>query len=157
MKTHALSKSDARRLLTAVVERELERIAHAQLLRTDDPCSMAWQLISRMTGTWARRCNFWRSGGVSGKKLTDQDHATLRPEGKSDTDEERLQTALDMETQAFRHPQVFQESRSSAQDFASARWPDAESPLLRPKPFGGPEQSFHQSSHIRGLVNRLWQ
>ena len=36
MKTPALSKSDALRLLTAVIKRELERISHAQVLRADD-------------------------------------------------------------------------------------------------------------------------
>ena len=42
--------------------------------------------------------------GVSGKTLTDQDLATLRSEGKSDSDVEHLQTALDMVSQAFQHP-----------------------------------------------------
>ena len=36
MKTSALSKSYALRLLTAVIKRELERISHAQVLRADD-------------------------------------------------------------------------------------------------------------------------
>ena len=44
MKTHALTKPDARRLLTAVIEGELARVSHARTVSLDDPSPFAWQI-----------------------------------------------------------------------------------------------------------------
>ena len=49
MKTNALTKSDARRLLTAVIERELARISHAHMVSLDDPSPFAWQIYRSLS------------------------------------------------------------------------------------------------------------
>ena len=104
MKTHALSKSDARHLLTAVIEWELERFSHAQILRADDPSPTAWQIDQPHNWAMGKALQLLMQRGVSVKTLTDQDFATLLSEGKSASDFEHLQTALGMVSQAFQHP-----------------------------------------------------
>jgi hypothetical protein len=104
MKTNALSKSDARRLLTAVIERELARISHAHMVSLDDPSPLAWQIDRSHDWAMGQALQMFAEHGKSGETLTMCDRQTFREEGKTDDDIERLETALGTEAQAFLHP-----------------------------------------------------
>ena len=104
MMTHGLSKPDARRLLTSVIERELARISHAQMVRADDPNPSAWQDDQSHDWAMGQALQLLALRGASGVDLTDQDRGAFRNDGKTDSDINRLELALEIESQAFRHP-----------------------------------------------------
>ncbi|MEP4962633.1 MAG: DUF6538 domain-containing protein, partial [Roseobacter sp.] len=104
MMTHGLSKPDARRLLTSVIERELARISHAQMVRADDPNPSAWQDDQSHDWAMGQALQLLALRGASGVDLTDEDRGAFRNDGKTDSDINRLELALEIESQAFRHP-----------------------------------------------------
>lgn len=104
MKNHALSKPDARRLLTAVIDRELARISLARTVSLDDPSPFAWQNDRLHDWAMGQALQMLAERGVSAENLTEQDRQTFQEEGKTYDDIERLETALGTEAQAFRHP-----------------------------------------------------
>ena len=67
IKTPALSKSNARPLLTSDIERELERISHAQILRADDPSPTAWQIDQPHNWAMGKALQLLTQRGVSAK------------------------------------------------------------------------------------------
>jgi hypothetical protein len=99
-----LNKTDARRLLAAVIQRELDYIAHAHMVCADDPSPAAWQ--EGLSHDWAmgKALQLLAERGVSGKYLTNTDRENFRTDGKTDIDVDRLETALKIEAQAFQHP-----------------------------------------------------
>lgn len=102
MMTQGLSRDDARRLLTHVIERELDRISRAEAVAADDPAG------------WGQdRSHDWAAGkayqllaerGASAANLTQADVERLIAEGRSEADLARLQTMLDTEAGMFAEP-----------------------------------------------------
>ncbi len=104
IKTHGLSKPEARRLLTSVIERELARISYAQMMRADDPSPSAWQDDQSHDWAMGQALQLLAQRGASGVDLTERDRVAFRNDGKTVSDINRLELALEIESQAFRHP-----------------------------------------------------
>lgn len=104
MMTHGLSNPEARRLLTSVIEGELARISHAQMVRADDSSPSAWQNDQSHDWAMGQALQLLAQRGASGVDLSNQDRDAFRNDGRTDSDIDRLKLALEIESQAFRHP-----------------------------------------------------